>query len=395
MDVLISGAGIAGPALAFWLTKGGHNVTIVETASKIRDGGYVIDFWGIGFDIAEKMGVLPMILKKGYQVKEVRYIGPAGERSGGFTTDAIVKATGGRFTSIKRSDISEILFRAVEPDVETIFGDSILRLEQDARRVGVEFRNNKPREFDLVFGCDGLHSNVRQLAFPGEERAGKFLGYYVAAFNAKAYPHRNELVYMMRSLPGKQVSRFSMRDDNTLFLFVFRSELLTGGIPDQIGEQRRSLASIFKDAGWEIDDILTALDRTDELYFDQVSQIQLDRWHNGRSALVGDAAAAVSLLAGEGTGLAIAEAYTLAGELERSSGNHAEAFIAYHSRLGEFLRRKQRSAASFASFFAPKTDLGVTLRNWSTKLLSVPILSKYVIERTVMDDIELPEYALA
>ena len=163
MKILISGAGIAGPSAAFWLERSGHEVTIVEVAPALREGGYIVDFWGIGYDIVERMGLLPEVLANGYQVKEVRYVNSDGERAGGFSTAAIEDATGGRFTSIKRSDLSRIIFEALNGRVETLFGNSIVSIDEDGESVEVEFATGPHRKFDLVIGCDGLHSAVRRL----------------------------------------------------------------------------------------------------------------------------------------------------------------------------------------------------------------------------------------
>ena len=128
------------------------------------------------------------------------------------------------------------------------------------------------------------------------------------------------------------------------------------------------------------------------VYFDRVSQIRMDRWTKGRTALIGDAAACVSLLAGEGTGLAMAEAYVLAGELRDCGGDHVAAFARYEERMMPFLKRKQESAAKFASSFAPKSAFGITFRNLVTRLLRIPFVADFFIGRDLRDDIKLPDY---
>ena len=209
----------------------------------------------------------------------------------------------------------------------------------------VSFDRAPPREADLVIGADGLHSRVRQLAFGPDAGIEVSFGYHVAAFEVEGYRPRNELVYLGYGVPGRQIFRFSMRDDKTLFLFVFRDEYLTTGNPTSEQERKAALAHVFADVGWECPEILAALAGVRDLYFDGASQIRLDRWTNGRTALVGDAAACVSLMAGEGAGLAMAEAYVLAGELHNCGGDHVAAFARYQERLMPFLRRKQAMAA--------------------------------------------------
>ncbi|HKV51243.1 MAG TPA: FAD-binding domain [Gemmatimonadaceae bacterium] len=389
MNIVINGIGVAGPALAYWLTRSGHSVLVVEQAPALRVDGYVIDFWGLGYDIVEKMGLVGEIRRLGYQMREVRFVDRRGRTRGGFDVDVFGRMTNNRFTSLRRADVSATIYRAVEGTVETIFGDSVAGIEEHNDGVVVSFDHAPSRRADLVIGADGLHSRVRQLAFGPESEFEVALGYHVAAFEVDAYRPRDELVYVSYGLPGRQVSRFSMRDDKTLFLLIFRDEYLHGDDPKSV------LGQAFSGAGWEWPQIEKELERTRSLYFDSVSQIRMNRWTKGRVALIGDAAACVSLMAGEGTGLAIAEAYILAGELHRCAGDFSTAFTRYEQRLMPFLGRKQLSAAKFAASFAPKTPLGINFRNLMTSLMQVPFVAQYFVGRDLRDDIELPNYDFA
>jgi 2-polyprenyl-6-methoxyphenol hydroxylase-like FAD-dependent oxidoreductase len=394
MRIAINGAGIAGTALAFWLQRGGHEVLLVEEAPQLRRGGYIIDFWGVGYDVAEKMGLIERIRERGYQVTEVRFVDEHGKKEGGFKVDVFRESTRGRFTSVKRSDIAAVIYEALSPGVETLFGDSIARLDDTGERVHIGFDHAPPREVDLVIGADGLHSRVRRLVFGADDDHEVRLGYHVAACELRGYRPRDELTYMMHSVPGRQVSRFTMRDDVTLALFIFRDEYLAGQVPRTDEEKKAVLKHAFADAGWECPQILSAMDAATDLYFDRVSQIRLPHWSRGRVALIGDAAAAVSLLAGEGTGLAMAEAYVLAGELRGMQPDWHVALERYEERLRPLLTAKQATAARFASTFAPKTALGITVRNWATELLRLPYFANSVIGRQLRDNIELPDYPL-
>jgi 2-polyprenyl-6-methoxyphenol hydroxylase-like FAD-dependent oxidoreductase len=386
VNIVINGIGIAGPALAYWLTKSGHTVLLVEEAPELRHGGYIIDFWGIGYDIAERMGLIGEIRRLGYQVREVCFVDQEGRKRGGFDVKVFGRLTSDRFTSVRRSDVSATIYHAIEGKVETIFGDSVSGIEEHHEGVHLTFDHAPPRHADLVIGADGLHSRVRRLAFGPDSEFEVSLGYHVAAFETDGYRPRDELLYVSHSLPGRQVSRFAMRGDKTLFLFVFSDEYLRGDEPISV------LRNTFQGAGWEWPRIEKVLERATSLYFDSVSQIRMDRWTKGRTALIGDAAACVSLMAGEGTGLAIAEAYILAGELNACPGNFATAFARYEQRLMPFLRKKQLSAAKFASSFAPRTSLGITFRNVVTNLMSIPFIAEFFMGRDLRDDIELPNY---
>jgi 2-polyprenyl-6-methoxyphenol hydroxylase-like FAD-dependent oxidoreductase len=394
MKIAINGAGIAGPTLAYWLIRSGHDVLLVEEAPHLRSGGYVIDFWGVGYDVAEKMGLVPELRKLGYQVTEVRLVDRDGRTSGGFAVEVFGRMTKGRYTSLRRSDLAQAIYNVLSRKIETIFGDSIAEISDMGPGVRVSFDHAAPREVDIVIGADGLHSRVRDLAFGPEAQYEVPLGYHVAAFEVQGYRPRDELVYVSYALPGRQVSRFSMREDSTLFLFVFRDEYLNGASPSNDQERRTVLRESFGNAGWECPAILAAMEDINNLYFDRVSQIRMDRWTTGRTALIGDAAACVSLLAGEGTGLAMAEAYVLAGELHASQGDYSAAFRRYEERMMLFLRRKQASAAAFASSFAPKSAFGIVFRNLATGLMRVPLFADFFISRILRDDIELLDYRI-
>lgn len=388
--ILISGAGVAGPCLAYWLRRHGFEPTLVERAPRLRTGGYIVDFWGAGFDVAERMGILPQVLAKGYQLKELRQVDRSGQRVSGFSVDVFDRVTGGRFTSVPRSELAASIYEALDERVETIFDGTITAIDDRGSDVQVQFERGAARSFDLVIGADGLHSQVRRLAFGEESRFEKYIGLKVAAVTLPGYRPRDELVYVLHSELGQQVGRFSMRDDQTMFLFTFRDP--DPRIPEDLAGQKALLRERFGSSGWECPDILAGLERADSIYLDRVSQIHMESWAKGRVALVGDAAFCVSLLGGQGSALAMVAAYVLAGELERANGDHTVAFEKYHDLLGSFIARKQKAAVSFAPFFAPDSRLGIFFRNQVMKLMAIPFVSELAVGRELRDSIELPDY---
>jgi 2-polyprenyl-6-methoxyphenol hydroxylase-like FAD-dependent oxidoreductase len=390
MKILISGAGIAGPSLAFWLRKHGFQPTIVERAPRLRTGGHIIDFWGDGFEVADRMQLVPEIMRRGYEFQEVREVDRHGKRVGGLAVRALVSAGGGRFTSLPRSDLAAVIFESLGDRVETIFDDSITGIEDLGSAVRVHFEQTPPRMFDLVIGADGLHSHVRRLVFGEEARFERYLGLKVAAFSADGYRPRDELVYVTHTDVGQQVGRFAMRGDRTMFLFVFTDP--SPQIPEDLAHQKAILLERFSRSGWECPSILSALQQVDSLYIDRVSQIRMNRWTQGRVALVGDAAFCVSLLGGQGSALAMTAAYILAGELKRANGDHQAAFTAYEQLLGPFIAGKQHSAVKLSTFFAPASRFGLFLRNQITKLIAIPFVMQIAVGREFRDRIELSEY---
>jgi 2-polyprenyl-6-methoxyphenol hydroxylase-like FAD-dependent oxidoreductase len=391
MKVLIVGAGIAGPTLAYWLLKAGHEPTLVERAPELRRGGYLVDFWGAGFDVAERMGIVPELRRRGYVMTEARAVDRDGHRIASLKPAAIMGSTQ-RYVSIARSELAAVIYDALDGAAELILDDTVDALVDDGDRVRVRFESGQLREFDLVVGADGLHSCVRRLAFGPDEQFERYLGIVVAAFEAKGYRPRDELIAMMHAEVGFQAVRLSLRDDLTLFLLSVRYD---GTVPgDDIAAQQDLLRTRLADKGWETPAILNLMPQASTFYFDSVSQIRMPSWTRGRVALVGDAAACPSFLAGQGSALAMVESYILAAELTRSS-DYSEAFARYESRLAPLLRSKQDAAVGLGLAFAPKNKFQLLVRNTVMKLMGLPKVADLAMGRSFRDAVELPTFAAA
>jgi 2-polyprenyl-6-methoxyphenol hydroxylase-like FAD-dependent oxidoreductase len=386
MRIAISGAGVAGAALAHWLHRTGHTPTMIEQAQQFRIGGYMIDFWGAGYRVAKRMGIEDRIRAAGYQIKWLRSVGSRGDVKADVDVNVFRRMIGDDFTSLPRGDLAAAVYATIEDKVETIFGDSIATVDEGSDGVRLTFDKGPPRDFDLVIGADGLHSNMRRLAFGPEEDFEHYLGCKVAACVVDGYRPRDELVYVTYSTPGQQLARFALRGDRTMFLFVFRAEHDSPAIA-----LKDQLRNEFGDIGWESREILAALDDVDDLYFDVVSQIRMDRWSRGRVLVIGDAAGCISLLGGEGTGLAITEAYVLVGELVRAGADYRRAFAAYESRMHPFIKTKQAAAERYIPFFATKTRSGLAFRNLAMRMMNFSPLAT-LFAGSVRDDFELPGY---
>ena len=392
MKVLIVGAGIAGPTLAYWLLRAGHQPTLVERAPELRRGGYLIDFWGAGFDVAERMGIISELRRRGYRLREARTVDKGGRRIASFPSSVFVDATGERYLSIVRSDLAAVPYGAVQDDVDLILDDTVEAIQDDGDLVRVMFESGPRRDFDLVVGADGLHSRVRRLAFGPEQEFEKYLGMVVAAFDVKGYRPRDEGIAIMHAEVGFQVMRLALRDDVTMFLLAAR---YAGSVPTEMAGQQALLRERLRGAGWDTSAILDLMPQARTFYFDRVSQIRMPSWTRGRVALVGDAAACPSLLAGQGSALAMVESYVLAAELARTNGDYATAFAGYEQRLGGVLRAKQDAAAGLGLAFAPRSALQLLIRNTMMRLIALPHVADLAIGKSLRDAIELPTFAAA
>lgn len=376
-NVLISGAGIGGPTLAFWLLQHGFTPTLVEHAPALRTGGYMIDFWGVGWDVAERMGLAARLRETGYHLEGVQIVNEVGTTVARLDAAAYDIATRGRFVSILRGDLAAAIYALIEGQVETRFGDTITALHQDAEGVEIEFARAAPQRFDLVIGADGLHSATRRAAFTGAGPTleAQYLGYRTASFTVRDYPFRDgSCIYRAYSAPGRQIARYTLRDGRTAFLFVFVSPPRSQRTEETA---QRTLLREFGGLGWECETILQALPHAEELYLDDVSQMRLAAWSQGRVALVGDAAFCPSLLAGQGSACAMAGAYVLAAELARAEGDYGTAFARYQARFKPFMDKLQKGVVWMGGWFAPKTTFGIKTRNLATNLMNARVLSKW------------------
>ncbi|MDL4773864.1 FAD-dependent monooxygenase [Actinomadura xylanilytica] len=362
--VLISGASIAGPALALCLNRHGFATTIVEKSPALRTGGYAVDFRGKAhLDVLRRMGVLGEIERARTRMGAMAMVNSAGKKLVSMPEDLFAGDV-----EILRGDLARILVDATRERTEYVFGDSITGLADGADGVDVTFERAAPRRFDLVVGADGFHSNVRSIAFGPERDHATHLGLYNAIFTTANHLglDRTGLGY---STPGKTVTMYSARDNTEAkAVFYFASALLDLDRHDTAGQQK-ALAERFRGGGWETDRLLDAMADAPDFYFDSVGQIRMDAWTRGRIALLGDAACCPSSLSGMGTGLAVVGAYALAGELAAAGGDHRTAFARYEALVRPYAEGCQKSGEGVSRFMVPETRFMAWFLNQNFRLL--------------------------
>jgi 2-polyprenyl-6-methoxyphenol hydroxylase-like FAD-dependent oxidoreductase len=360
--VLVSGASIAGPAVAFWLHRYGFAVTVVEKAGGPRGGGYPIDVRGTAVEVARRMGILPRLQEAHIKSRQLTFLHADGSVAAAVHPQAVVGGVEGRDVELPRGDLTEILYGTVRDEVEFVFDDSIDTLTEHEHGVDVTFSSGVQRGFDLVLGADGLHSRTRELVFGPERRVHRYLGYCFAIFtmpNTCGLSHEG----ILWNTPGRAAALYAVRDSDELHAF------LTFARPEPPYEllrdpeaQRDLVATTFAGDGWEIPAMVAAMRHANDLFFDTVSQVHMPCWSSGRVALVGDAAYAPSFLTGQGSSLALVGAYMLADSLA-THRDHIAAFAAYERDIRGFVELNQAQVGAGSATLFPTTAEALEQRN--------------------------------
>jgi len=390
-NILISGAGIAGTTLAWWLKKFGFNPTLIEIAPALREGGYAIDFMGAGYDVAEKMGIIPALKEVDINFSKLVFVDSNNKEKGSMNYQKIKNFLNGRAFTLLRSDLAKMIYQSLDKDVEIIFGDTITNIAQNENEVSVTFQSGTTRNFDLLVGADGLHSKVRSLVFGNETQFEKYFGYYTSSYTIDDFSLGNH-TFSMYNVPYKQVAVYSNSGNKTTTFFIFTSPEKLSYPYHDIGKQKQILKTEFENSGWMCPQLLSGIDSTTDFYFDSISQIKMDSWYKGRITLVGDAGYCPSLLSGKGSTLAMVGAYILAGELKQANGDYKAAFKQYEVIFKPFMDKKQKAAQFFAKSFVPKSNFGIWLRNVTFKLMSSSLFSKLFLNQFKDSELQLKEY---
>lgn len=369
MRILISGASISGPVLAYWLTRYGFEVTVVERAPALRKtGGHAVDLFRPSMEISAKMGVLPRIEALATGTNTATICREGTRRPVRIDITKAIGAVSDQHVEIMRDDLSEAYYDAGRDHVEYLFGDSITAIGADAE---VTFEHAAPRRFDLVVGADGLHSNVRRLVFGEDAGRTQFLGGYLAVVSApKTLAHDGELISHIGA--GRLAAIYTAQPlDDARAVFLFRTDKeLEYHYRDAL-RQRELLRAAFAGMHPQVDGWLAELDRTPAFYFDSITQLQLDTWSRGRVTLVGDAGYCPGPAVGGSTSLSVLGAYVLAGELAQANGDHIQAFAAYEQQLADPVHRSRAFARTVAKSLVPGSAAGAWALTRGAQLISL------------------------
>ncbi|MFI5907826.1 FAD-dependent monooxygenase [Dactylosporangium sp. NPDC051541] len=388
MDILISGASVAGPALALWLSRYGHEVTVVEKAPALRGGGYAVDFRGaVHLETLDRMGLRAALEARATHMGDIAIVDSTGAQ-----VAALPSAIFSGDLEILRGDLAEVLYAATRERVRYRFGDQLTAITQDDAGVDVTFASGGRERFDLVVGCDGVHSGVRRLVFGDSDEHKQQLGVYGGIFTMPGTLglHRTGVMY---SEPARSVTVMSPHGGPQIVSLSFYEPGLQFDYRDT-AQQRRLITDRFAGAAWRTEELLAAMHQADDFWFDETTQIHLDGWSKGRVVLLGDAGFAGGP-GGNGTGLAVVGAHVLAGELDRARGDHRLAFARYERLMRPYVATCQKQSGGSPDFLVPTTWKKIAQRNRFFKSIRyIPLMRrvfKHFATKTATA-FDLPDY---
>jgi 2-polyprenyl-6-methoxyphenol hydroxylase-like FAD-dependent oxidoreductase len=391
--VLISGASIAGPALAYWLHRHGFEPTVVEIGSQLRPGGHAVDIRGVARTVVERMGIMAAIRRESVDERGLAFVDARGRRVAELPADAFGGEGIVAEIEIMRGDLSRILYDATAGFTEYVFGDRITSLSQHNGGVEVTFASGRSRRFDYVVGADGVHSGVRALAFGPEADYVRHLGAYTAYFTVPD-PGTMANWFVMHNHPGGLVAGVRPERGGTAkAMLSFTSPPLDYDRRD-LDQQRAFVAEAFRPMGWLAPELLAAMPQAPDFYFDGICQVHVDKWWRGRVALIGDAGYCGSPLAGLGTSLSIVGAYVLAGELAARPEEPEAAFAAYQEEMRDYVAKAMELPPGGVNGYAPNSALMIRLRNLSMRMMTRwPMRQMAAKQFQKSDGIVLKDYA--
>jgi 2-polyprenyl-6-methoxyphenol hydroxylase-like FAD-dependent oxidoreductase len=365
MRVLISGGGIAGLTLAYWLQQYDIPSVVIEQAKDIRRDGYAIDFFGTGYDVAEQMGLVSRLRSQQVPFDYFAYVNASGKLVAKLDAALMRSIMHEKYMALMHWTLEEALYEALASQVEVRFGHSLTRIVAGQDAVVVTFHDGTSESFDLLIGADGVHSLTRTLVFGAEEQYSRFLGYTVAS-----YPLTDRYgighTWKMYVEPGRMASAYCSHQEGQLFTFFLYQTTERERLP--LEERLPRLQRVFVGMGWITQQLLANAREPDSIFMDTVKQIQMPIWHRGRVALVGDACGCPTLISGQGASLAMGGAFLLAEALHETA-EYQEAFRRYEQRMRPHVLAQQKNGRSFAKSFLPASPLGLLVQQILMRVL--------------------------
>lgn len=400
LRVLVCGGGIAGQALAFWLGRAGHEVTVVERFPALRAAGAQVDLRGQGIDAAERMGLLGSIRAAGVDEAGVAFVNSRGRARATIMANASGEGKQSLTSEyeIMRGELIRVLHDATKDYVRYIFGTSVDRFEQDEARATAHFSDGTSEDFDLLVGADGQGSRIRRAILPdGADpywRVGMHMAYWFIPRTESDSNIRD--TYMVPG--GRQIMRRSHNADETQVHFVLREHSTQASAihREPIEVQKRFWADSFRDAGWQTERFIDGMKDAPFFYSQEVLQVRTDTWSKGRVVLVGDAAYCASPYSGMGVSGSLVGAYVLAGELSRNPTDLPGALANYASALRPFVDEIHTTVKpGILRLGMPKTPLAISAFQSVTALavaLHIPDLVARLSKEDRGGDWSLPDY---
>lgn len=358
--VLVSGASMAGLCTAYWLNLLGYGVTVVEIASQPRTAGGAVDIKGPAIEVARRMGIYEQLKSHGLGVDLIEF-----KNADDVTENSILTGADDDFNDeieIERDKFVGIVLAKLQQGVVFMFNNSITSLIEITDGVEVSFRNGERGVFDLVIGCDGIHSVVRKLWFGEESAYSHFMnGYFSISIVPKLLIKQRTM--QMFNVPDRAVT-LNAYGNKTDVIFCFFSEKEIPYDYRDVAQQRAIIMKQFEGQGWKTTTLLEEVRDSDNFYFDKFCQIKMPSWTKGRVALVGDAGYCASPAAGMGASLSMEGAAVLADALLKYEGDFEPAFRDYNQNLRPFIEEIQAIAElNVRENFIPRTEEAIRKRN--------------------------------
>ncbi|MFT3713173.1 MAG: FAD-dependent monooxygenase [Archangium sp.] len=365
MNVLICGASFAGLSSAFWLRELGHTVTVVEVAPGLRTGGTAVDIKGATVALVKRMGLLDAIAANRLSLKRWDLVNEAGVTERSMVIRADGQPPSDTEFEVERNVLLALLFAKVKDRAEFVFGDTVTSLTERASGIDVTFKESSPRTFDLVLGCDGMHSTVRKLWFGDEARFTHFLEQYFSITIVEKLLIERDTAQLF-NVPGKAVMLNAYKNKTDIILGFVSQTRLPYDHRDEAA-QRALITAQFANVGWRTSELLREIAASSSFYFDQLAQIRMPSWSRGRVALVGDAGYCASPAAGMGGSLAIDGAGALGDAMRAHGADFQSAFAAYDASLRPFVEQVQAEAVRTGlESLVPRTEEAIRARNSRT-----------------------------